>query len=143
LEPGLDLYRGLGVTNQGPHNYFGWLLREEGNGEGAVAAFAEVLRMSRRTGYRNGTASANLGLACLAADTGDWQRSAVLHGAAQAFVDQLGRPWLELEGRYREASIGEVLAGLGQAEFQRAYTRGRGLSFDEAFALALAGGRTG
>jgi predicted ATPase/class 3 adenylate cyclase len=143
MEQALDLFQGLGLTAPSPQVFFSWLLREEGNGEGAVSAFEEVLRVSRRTGYRNGTARANLGLACLASDHHDWERSAVLHGAAQAFVDQSGYPWLDPEVRYRETSLGEVRSRLSEEEFQRAYTHGRGLSFDEAFALALAGGRTG
>jgi hypothetical protein len=42
--------------------------------------------MSRRNGDRSGIALAGLGLACLAADAGDWHRAAMLHGVAQAFL---------------------------------------------------------
>jgi hypothetical protein len=41
------------------------------------------------------------GLACLDGDLGDWHRAAVLHGAAQALLDQTGVPWETLETRYR------------------------------------------
>ena len=82
---------------------------------------------------------ASLGLACLAADTGDWHRAAVLHGAAQAFLDPTGQPWEELEARYRRDSLSQVRARLGQEQFERAHARGMALSLDKA--LDLASGR--
>ena len=68
----------------------------------ARASFQQALRMSRRTGNRAGIAYATLGLACLAADAGDWHRAAVLHGVAQAFLDRTGLAWEALEARYRQ-----------------------------------------
>ena len=83
-------------------------------------------------------AYANLGLACLAADQGDWLRAAVLHGAAQAFKDQTGEPWAQPEERYRQASLEQVRAGLDADEFQRAYATGQGLSTKDAVDLTFA-----
>jgi predicted ATPase/class 3 adenylate cyclase len=71
----------------------GWVLREEGDTTNAGSMFEQALRAARRNGDRTGMGHANLGLACLAADQGDWHRAAVLHGAAQAFLDQTGEPW--------------------------------------------------
>jgi hypothetical protein len=92
--------------------------------------------MSRRNGDRPGIAYASLGLACLAADTGDWHRAAVLHGVAQAFLDPTGLPWEELEARYRRDSLDKVRAHLGQEHFERANAKGIALSSDEALDLA-------
>ena len=75
--------------------------------------------MSRRSGDRFSIAYASLGLACLAADTGDWHRAAVLHGIAQAFLDRTGQPWQEPEARYRQDSLDLVRGLLGHEQFER------------------------
>ena len=117
----------------------GWVLRQEHDPEAARATFQDGLRLSRRTGDRYGLAYCSLGLACAAGDLGEWRRAAVLHGAARAFFDQLGGPWQDPEGRYREESIAAVRRSLGDAQFDEAYAYGLALSFDEAIALALSG----
>jgi len=116
----------------------GWVLREEGDTTNAGSMFEQALRIARRNGDRSGMAYANLGLACLAADQGDWLRAAVLHGAAQAFKDQTGEPWAQPEERYRQASLEQVRAGLDADEFQRAYATGQGLSTKDAVDLTFA-----
>jgi predicted ATPase len=118
----------------------GWLLREENDPDAARSSFEEALRISRRHGDRYGIATASLGLACLATDTGDWHRAAVLHGVAQAFLDPTGQPWEELEARYRRDSLDQVRAQLGQEQFERAHARGMALSPGKA--LDLASGRS-
>jgi predicted ATPase/class 3 adenylate cyclase len=114
----------------------GWVLRQDRDPDGARSSFQEALRISRRNGDRNGMAYASLGLACLAADAGDWGRAAVLHGAAQAFLGPTGQPWEELEERYRQDSLGQVRAHLSQQQFEQAYAEGMALSFDQAIGLA-------
>lgn len=73
----------------------GWVLRQEGDPDGARPMFEAGLRIGRRNGNRIGLAYASLGLACLAADRGYSHRAAELHGAAQAFLDQTGQRWEE------------------------------------------------
>jgi tetratricopeptide (TPR) repeat protein len=114
----------------------GSVLRLEGNWVAAQAKFAEALRTSRRNGDHTGLAYSYLGMACIAADLHDWQRSAELHGVAQAFVDRTERPWQDLEAGYRRGSIDQVRAALGADEFEREFAEGKALSFDAAFALA-------
>jgi predicted ATPase/class 3 adenylate cyclase len=121
---------------------WGWVLREENDTDGARSMFGTALRISRRTGERDGLACATLGLACLAADRGDWQRAAALHGAAQAFTDQFAEPWQVLEARYRRDSLHKVRTALGEEQFARAYAEGMALSLDEALGLALATARS-
>ena len=93
----------------------GWVMRQEGNLDGARSMFEACLRISRRNGNESGLAYASLGLACLAADLGDWHRAGQLHGAAQALLDRTGHRWIEDEARYRQDSLDQVRAGLGQA----------------------------
>jgi predicted ATPase/class 3 adenylate cyclase len=119
----------------------GWVARQGNDLSGAMSRFATGLWQSRRMGERDGLAYASLGLACVTADLGDWQRAAELHGVAQAFLDRVAEPWQDLEDAYRRDSLAKVRAALDGDEFERAYSRGAGLSFDDAFSLATAGPR--
>jgi hypothetical protein len=115
----------------------GWVLHQENDLDGARDQFETALRVSRRTGERSGLAETSLGLACIAADLGDWDRAATLHGTAQAFIERAGQPWQEPEASYRRDSLHKVRTSLGEEQFERAYTRGKALSFDQAIDLAL------
>ncbi|MGH3153299.1 MAG: ATP-binding protein, partial [Streptosporangiaceae bacterium] len=119
----------------------GWLQREEGNPDGARSSFETSLRVCRRSGEQPGIACAILGLGCLAADLGDWHRSALLHGVAQAFLDRSGEPWQDLEARYRQHNLAQVRAHLSDELFDRAHAKGMALSVEEALRMAL--GQTG
>jgi predicted ATPase/class 3 adenylate cyclase len=114
----------------------GWVLRQDHDPDGARSSFEKALRLSRRSGDRADVAYASLGLACLAADEGDWHRAAMLHGVAQAFLDRTGLPWEELETRYRRDSLDQVRAHLGHDQLERAHAKAMALSFGEAFDLA-------
>ena len=63
----------------------------------------------------------------------------MLHGAAQALLDQTGARWDPLDARNRQESLDQAGAALGDEQFQRAYARGMALSFDQAINLALNG----
>ena len=114
----------------------GWVLRQEGDPDGARSMFGAGLRTAAGTGTMPASRYASLGLACLAADRGDWHRAAVLHGVAQAFLDRAGEPWEELEARYRRESLDDVRARLGDDQADRAYAEGMALSVDAALDLA-------
>jgi predicted ATPase len=118
----------------------GWVLRQEGDPDGARARFEASLRVGRRNGERSGLAYAALGLACAAADLGDLRRAAELHGVAQAFLDRTAEPWQDPEAGYRQDSLRQVRASLGPEQYERAYAQGLTLAPDQAFDLAL--GRT-
>jgi hypothetical protein len=113
----------------------------EGGGSVVFLEFEAALRVSCRAGDRSGLAYASLGLACLAADRGDWQQAAALHGAAQAFIDQIAEPWQEPEARYRRDSLHKVRTSFGEEQSGRAYAKGMTLSLDQALGLALAKAR--
>jgi non-specific serine/threonine protein kinase len=136
LEQAAEAIREIGDQGLGLSVNMGWVLRQDNDPDGAQASFEAVLRMGRRNGDRYGIAYASLGLACLAADTGDWDRAAVLHGIAQAFLDRTGQPWEELETRYRRDSLDQVRSHLGQEEFEQAHARGMALGSDQALDLA-------
>jgi predicted ATPase/class 3 adenylate cyclase/Tfp pilus assembly protein PilF len=137
LEEAVRVSDAIGYVNHyQPIVNLGRVLYGEGDREGARSRFQDALRISRRAGDRSGIASSNLWLACLAVDSGDWHRASLLHGVAQAFMDQTGQVW-EPEAHHREISITEVRAHFGDSEFERAYAEGMRLSAEEGFDLAL------
>jgi hypothetical protein len=109
----------------------------EGDLEGARSAVEATLRRSRRQGDNRSLAGAFLRLACLAGDTGDWHRAAVLHGIAQGFGDRTGIPWIDVDVHLRRDSPDQARAHLGEEQLERAYSQGSALSPDKAFDLAL------
>jgi predicted ATPase/class 3 adenylate cyclase/DNA-binding XRE family transcriptional regulator len=113
------------------------ILRAERDLDSARSTFQEALRTGRRIGDKRRMTLAILGLACLDGDLGDWHRAAVLHGAAQTLSDQTGVPWDTFDTRYREESLDQAAAALGDEQLERAYARGMALSFDRAISLAL------
>jgi predicted ATPase/class 3 adenylate cyclase/DNA-binding CsgD family transcriptional regulator len=135
LEAAAQAMRVIGEAHHVSVN-LGWVLRQEADPDGARSMFGASLRVSRRNGDHAGVAYAILGLACLAADRGDWHQAAVLHGAAQAFLDRAAEPWEELEARYRRGSLDDVRARLGDEHAERAYAEGVTLSVEEAHDLA-------
>jgi hypothetical protein len=56
------------------------------------------------------------GLASLATDLDGWHRAAVLHGAAEALIDQTGIQWERLDDRYRRESLGRACTALGDEQ---------------------------
>ena len=111
--------------------------RLDNDADGARSSFEAFLRKSRQEGDRYGIAYACLGLACLAADAGDWHRAAVLHGAALAFLGRTGQPWEELEAGYRQDSLDQVRAHMGEEQFKQDQAKGMALSADEILGVAI------
>jgi len=136
LEEAAGAMRAIGDQREHVMINMGWVLRLDNDPDGARSSFESALRSTRRTGIRSAAAYTVLGLACVAADTGDWRRAAMLHGIAQAILDSIGQAWQPLEAGYREDSLAGVRAHLGQEQFDRAYAEGIALSFDAAIDLA-------
>jgi predicted ATPase/class 3 adenylate cyclase len=138
LDQAAQAARATGQENPAVAANLGWVQREAGHPAEAQSWFEASLRIGRRSGEEPVIACAILGLGCLAADLGDWDRSAVLHGVAQAFLDRSGEPWQGIEARYRERSLARVRAHLGDDLFDRDYAQGLALSPDEALPTAVA-----
>jgi len=115
----------------------GLMLRAEGDLDGARSMFEVSLRSSRQSGYRRAMAYGFLYLTCVTGDLGDWDRAAVLHGSVQAFQDQTGTPWDDFDARYRQDSLVQARAHLGDEQLERAYAQGLALSLEQALDLAL------
>jgi predicted ATPase/class 3 adenylate cyclase len=136
LEAALRAAQANGEDSDSVAINLGWVRRHDGDYDGARSSFEDGLRLSRRSGERFGIAYAVLGLACLAADTGEWTRACALHGIAQAVLDRTGEPWQEPEGQYRRESLAQVRARLGQEQADRDYARGLALGADGILDLA-------
>ena len=115
----------------------GWVRRQDGDADGAQSIFEDGLRTSRRSGEHFDIAYAVLGLACLAADAGEWSRACVLHGIAQAALDRTGEPWQEPEAGYRGESLAQIRAQISAEQSERDYARGLALSSDRMAEVAF------
>ena len=136
MEASIRAAEALGTPHPNQSLNVGMILRAERDPGGARSALQDALRVSRRIGYKRTMAQAMAGLACVDGDLGDWPRAAMLHGAAQALLDQTGTPW-DPSDRYRQEGLDQARGALGDEQFQRAYARGMTLSFDQAIDLAL------
>jgi predicted ATPase/class 3 adenylate cyclase len=137
LQRAEEAHRAVGRHNPTLMINLGWVLRLEGDGAGAAAAFRRALRECHRFGNSPDIPYATLGLACHACDTGDWRRAAVLHGFADAFLGSSGEPWQDPEDVFRQQSLDEVRGHLGGADFEAEYGRGTSLDLRSAIDLAL------
>jgi len=137
LERATEYMQSIGENSHDPLMYMGWVLRQEGDLDGARSMFEAGLRICRRYGDSSGSAGCSLGLACIAHDADEKRRAAELHGAAQAFLDRTDEVWAQPEADYRQRNIEDLRARLGDAEFDRAYAAGAALSVDGAFGLAI------
>jgi tetratricopeptide (TPR) repeat protein len=137
LEAGIRAAAAIGDPHLAMSANLALAYRVEKDLGGARSVLEEVLRVSRRIGIVRTTAFAVLGLACLAADQGDWRRAAMLHGAAQAMRDQTGLLWEPFDARYRQQSLDLISAALGSEQLQRGYDEGTALDYDRAIELAM------
>jgi hypothetical protein len=71
---------------------------------------------------------------------GDNDRAARLDGAADALRGAIGSPLPPNEQCEHERRLSELRAALGDGTFERAFTAGRALTWEQAVAYALEGG---
>ena len=137
LEAALRAAQALGIQNPIATMNLAMVLREEGDRDGAQSMLESALRTSRRNGDNRDIAGACTFLACLAGDRGDWSQAAMLHGAAQAVQNRTKVPWDELDARYRQDSLAQAQARLGDKQLDQAYAHGMTLSLDQTLELAF------
>jgi predicted ATPase/class 3 adenylate cyclase len=140
FEAGIQIAETLGLSHPCESLNLGMVLQADHDLDGARSAYEEAVRTGRRVGDKRNMACAILGLACLDGDLGDWHRAAMLHGVAQALLDQTGVPWEPGDACRCQESLDQVRQALGDQQSQRAYARGMALSFDQAIDLALSAG---
>ncbi|MGO8958288.1 MAG: hypothetical protein ACLQFR_13090 [Streptosporangiaceae bacterium] len=137
LEGALRAAAAVGVLHPLAWGNLADVIRAEGDLDGARSGFQDVVRMSRRAGDKWAMAGAMIGLACLAADLGDWRRAAMLHGAEQALLNQIGARLAPFDEHRRQANLDQARTALGDQQLQQAYAEGVALTLDQAIDLAV------
>ena len=130
----------LGYPNLSPAvlQNLGFVDLIDANARLARRHFLHSLDTARITGIRSYVHNAILGLALAAGADGDPAIAATLHGVADEQYEQAGRVFQAIEAGLRDRDRARLLAALGDAAFEAAYTRGRTLSQADAIALAAA-----
>jgi predicted ATPase/DNA-binding SARP family transcriptional activator len=135
------------LGDEGGH--LGFVLLLQGEPEEAALWCRKALVAFRRAGRRKAAVTAIFKLACCATGMGDYLLAARLTGAHDvihaAYIDDDVAPagayrwnkWGPLEQRVWDDNRARLRQVLGEAEFERVYAVGRGLSFDQAADLAL------
>lgn len=106
----------------------------------ASRALREGVELSARTRDRANLAHFLEALSAVAALGGDPERSAVLTGAAEGSLSEVGVPvynFYNPDPSLRERALEAARAGLGEQGFERSRERGRSMAFEEAVGYAL------
>jgi DNA-binding CsgD family transcriptional regulator len=111
--------------------------RDLGNLVRASDALSESLRLAHQLGYRWHAGLCLLGIACVALDEGNAERSARLFAAAEMMRDKTGEPLRPVIQRMVDQAIRQVRTALGEVRFTAAWNSGADLSRDGAIAEAL------
>ncbi len=133
------IYRELGAPAQEADQLGRVASAAAGCGDLVTAAhhFADVLRASQKLGYRRSILHCFEGMVVLASKTQDWERSAVLWGAAQAQRTATGVQATPSEAAYYGAYRDQCRAAFGDAAFNVAETAGRAMLPEIAIAAGI------
>jgi hypothetical protein len=91
-----------------------------------------------KTGHVERTAVLILVAALIASAAGEMERGVVLHAAADAAMERVGRVFEPLESGERQRDLAKLREAMGVAAFESAYNRGRRMTYDEAIVMAIA-----
>jgi predicted ATPase/DNA-binding SARP family transcriptional activator len=106
----------------------------------ARARFRESVAHGREAGDKEDLAWCLEGLAGLAAAAGEGERAALLLGAADALLDEMGAAFKPFERQLHDATEKQARALCGDEIFAEATRRGAGMALSEALETALAAG---
>jgi tetratricopeptide (TPR) repeat protein len=109
--------------------------RQQGDLDGATALLEQALEtFDPREKF--GIVACLHGLGMVAGQRGDPERAATLFGAAHKLREELGAPIPPFERDEYQMETQQVQAALGEQEFVRLSTSGRGMTLEEAVAYA-------
>jgi non-specific serine/threonine protein kinase len=140
LGESLDMFRQAGdqrAVGMMLH-FLGRALVRLGSHAQAAELLAESLALLFKIGDRgSGMASVLQGLGSLANERSDYQRAALLYGAAEALREASGAQlWMLTDREDWERSVAEVRARLGKDSFAAAWAEGRSITLEQAIAKA-------
>jgi predicted ATPase/serine/threonine protein kinase len=108
-----------------------------GESDQAAAHFAEALRSARDLSNRITISCSIDGFAAIATENGEFQRAAVLSGAADGIRDLVGYTIEPAEARFREYYLSKLNKALPEAELAAFMEEGSRMPHNEAVDLAL------
>ena len=111
--------------------------RQLGNLDDAEALAREALEIDRRTGGQFVTPFVLSGLAAIATARGEFERAAILVGAAEAIMEAQHMAWPPDERPHYERLLADLPVAMGPDAFEEARGRGRSMTIDEAVDFAL------
>jgi energy-coupling factor transporter ATP-binding protein EcfA2 len=112
--------------------------RQLGNLARAEELATEALVIEERRGDEWAIPYRLNGLAAIAVETGEFERAAMLLGAAAAMVRRQGNAWPPDEAPHFERSRAAVTAALDPGQLERAWSAGEGMPLAHAVRYALA-----
>lgn len=113
------------------------LLRENGLLDEAQEIYGEVIPGWRELGHRAAIAHELECIAFILKRRGEPERAATLLGAAEALREVIDTDMTNVERVEYEKELSALRAGMAETDFQKAWSRGRELTMDEAIDLAL------
>jgi DNA-binding CsgD family transcriptional regulator/tetratricopeptide (TPR) repeat protein len=138
-EESVALFRELGARGDvalGLCN-LGWIALLRDDLGRAADLYRESLSLSWNSGLNPLVQSALEGFACVAGAKGDAERAARLWGAAQTLHETKGIPRDTDFLAEADARISDVQSGMGEEEWEEAWSKGRAMTLDEAVCYAL------
>ena len=126
--------QGMGAVLQN----LGLVAHGQGDYAGARASYAEGLALCREIGDKVFIVYDLIGLAGVAAESGeDMRRAAQLAGAAEALRAAISMTLEPFERSIYERAVAAAQAGLGEEAFSAAFAAGQRMTMDEAVAYTL------
>ena len=111
--------------------------RQLGNLDAAEGLAREAIEIGERTGDQFTKPFAISGLAAIATDRREFERAAILVGAAEAIMEAQQMAWPPDERPHYERMLAALPEALGWAEFERARAAGRSMTPSDAVEFAL------
>src|SRR4029434_5751407 len=141
LEEGLELFRELDNKSavSDALNNLAAACFGEGDLVRSKKHFAEGAHLAFDLGHKMTISYSLDGFAALALESGDAKRAAQLCGAAEGLRESIGYKIEPAEGVFRDAYLSKLRTRLNDADFNKAFERGRATTPDKAIELAFGG----
>ena len=143
-----SLYRESAAISKAPDlgdkNFLGYSTRRlaqlawhEGDYENATSLCKESLRLNHEAADPRGVMCCVAGFAAIAALQGKFERAAKLMAAVESRLSSIGLGLLYMDKMEYERNLALLRAKLDEKTFAKFWEKGKGISFEQAIALAL------
>jgi len=135
---GEKLYQGLGSMNyaNAMRSEIGHVERVSGNLEAAGSIYVETIKRWQELGNRSAVAHQLECFGLMAMTEEQPRRAASLFGAAEALREKCQSPMTDEERVDYDRSVARLRGGLAGADFDSVWAEGRGMTMEQAVALA-------